>query len=85
MYSLAVVAGRLNKCGVISPRFDVSLGDIEQLAIVGGRGGSDQRFCRLTKTRLKTWFFKTRLFKTRFFSTEFFGRKTWFSGKKRGF
>ena len=24
--------GRINKCGVISPRFDVSLGDIEQLA-----------------------------------------------------
>mmetsp|Transcript_59565 Transcript_59565/g.141739 ORF Transcript_59565/g.141739 Transcript_59565/m.141739 type:complete len:131 (+) Transcript_59565:90-482(+) len=24
--------GRLNKCGVISPRFDVALGDIEQLA-----------------------------------------------------
>jgi small subunit ribosomal protein S15Ae len=24
--------GRLNKCGVISPRFDVCLGDIEQLA-----------------------------------------------------
>ena len=24
--------GRLNKCGVISPRFDVTLGNIEQLA-----------------------------------------------------
>merc|ERR1711924_97493 len=24
--------GRVNKCGVISPRFDVALGDIEQLA-----------------------------------------------------
>jgi len=24
--------GRINKCGVISPRFDVALGDIEQLA-----------------------------------------------------
>eukprot|EP00971_Amphidinium_carterae_P123510 2446174-Amphidinium_carterae.1 len=24
--------GRINKCGVISPRFDVCLGDIEQLA-----------------------------------------------------
>jgi len=26
------LVGRINKCGVISPRFDVSLGDIEQLA-----------------------------------------------------
>ena len=26
------LVGRLNKCGVISPRFDVSLGGIEQLA-----------------------------------------------------
>merc|ERR1711924_350881 len=26
------LVGRLNKCGVISPRFDVSLGDINQLA-----------------------------------------------------
>jgi len=26
------LVGRLNKCGVISPRFDVALGDIEQLA-----------------------------------------------------
>lgn len=24
--------GRLNKCGVISPRFDVAIGDLEQLA-----------------------------------------------------
>merc|ERR1719197_1733613 len=26
------LVGRINKCGVISPRFDVSLGGIEQLA-----------------------------------------------------
>mmetsp|Transcript_17034 Transcript_17034/g.53550 ORF Transcript_17034/g.53550 Transcript_17034/m.53550 type:complete len:131 (+) Transcript_17034:57-449(+) len=26
------LVGRINKCGVISPRFDVCLGDIEQLA-----------------------------------------------------
>mmetsp|Transcript_138119 Transcript_138119/g.349993 ORF Transcript_138119/g.349993 Transcript_138119/m.349993 type:complete len:91 (-) Transcript_138119:93-365(-) len=26
------LVGRINKCGVISPRFDVALGDMEQLA-----------------------------------------------------